>query len=129
MADIVTTQVLSSGGTRHTVILTNVSDGTGEAAVAKVSRAGLFDAHGHASTRLAILDVLWVSQGFDFIKLAFDHTADDTVLVLTGSGEIGFEAVGGLPDPGSAGGTGDLLLTVPGGQAGATYTIVLQVRK
>ena len=41
MADAVTSQTLSDGGTTAVVKLTNISDGSGESSVAKVDVSGL----------------------------------------------------------------------------------------
>ena len=44
MADAVTSQTLSDGGTTAVVKLTNISDGSGESSVAKVDVSGLTSA-------------------------------------------------------------------------------------
>jgi hypothetical protein len=129
MADAVTTQILDNGGRNYTVILTNLSDGTGEIAVVKIDKSTLTTIGGDEPSALKIVDIAWVIQGFDYVKLAFDHTADDTALVLAGNGGLSFDAVGGLSDPKSAGGTGDIVLTAPAGTVGASYTIVMQLAK
>lgn len=125
MADTVTSQVLLSGPRRHVVVLTGVSDGTGETAVVKVDRSALKTLDGVEPARLAIERAQWMMQGIDYIRLAWDHASDDTALVLSGDGKLCFEGVGALKDPGSAGGTGDLLLTSVGAVAGGSYTLVL----
>lgn len=128
MADAVTTAVLAAGPRNASVLLTCISDGTGEAAVVKVDKSGLSNALGVEPSRLTILAVEWSMQGFTYLKLAFDHTADDTALVLgPGYGELCMRKVGGLKDPASAGGTGDLLLTSVGATAGDSYTVLLHL--
>lgn len=127
MADAVTSQVLVSGPRRYAVVLTGISDGTGESAVAKIDKSTLTDAIGAEPSTLAIQKLQWTMQGYTYIKLAFDHTTDDTAVVIAGDGCLDFAAYGGLKDPASAGGTGDLLLTTVGHTAGDSYTILLDV--
>lgn len=132
MADAVTNKVIFQDDVHLHVLLTNVSDGTGESAVAKVDLSALTKARGDVPDHLVIEDVQWAISGFRSVKLAFDHTTDDTALVLCeGFGKLCFKFIGGLHDPKSTGGTGDLLLTtgtVPAGVTG-TYTIKLALRK
>lgn len=123
MADVVTTKVLHSGTKRHVAVFTNASDGTGEAAVAKVDISGLDG----APTVTAIDRVQYSCSGMA-VKVGFDHTADDFVLVLQGDGEIDFSRYGGLTDPASAGGTGDIVFTTLGATANDSYTILLDLK-
>ena len=127
MADTVTSQTLLSGPRRHVVVLTGVSDGTGETSVVKVDKSTLKDAAGSEPSALSIQKVQWTAQGFTYLKLSFDHTTDDTALVLSGDGCLDFSSYGGLKDPASTDVTGDLLLTSVGAAAGDTYTILLDV--
>ena len=127
MADTVTSQVLLSGARQHVVALTGISDGTGETAVAKIDKSTLKDINGNEPSALTIQKVQWTTQGFTYLKLAFDHATDDAAVVLAGDGCLDFSGYGGLKDPASAGGTGDLLLTSVGAAAGDTYTVVLDV--
>jgi hypothetical protein len=130
MADTVTTRVLSSGALHHAAVFTNISDGTGEASVVKVDRSTLANLSGQAPAALTILDVQWSIQGFSSVAIAFDHNADDVVLVLgAGTGRMKFAGLGGIKDPGSAGATGSLVFTTRGGSAGASYTIALRIKQ
>lgn len=128
MADAVTSRVLVDRGSEYTILLTNLSDGTGEAAVKKVDISTLVGRQGGIPTAVKIRNIAWVTS-FPYVKLAFDHNTDDMGLLLTGSGELSFERIGGLTDPASAGGTGDILLTAPSSNAGAVYTIILTLEK
>jgi hypothetical protein len=127
MADTVTSNVLISGSKGRTLLLTGLSDGTGEAGVVKVDKSAFTNHAGEAVNSLRILKVEWNIQGYTYIRLHWDHDTDDTALLLSGTGEICFEKHGGLKDPASAGGTGDLLLTTVGHTAGDTYTILLSI--
>lgn len=127
MPDAVTSRVLVSGPRRHVVALTGISDGTGESGVVKIDKSTLKDASGQEPSTLTIQKIQWTMQGYTCIKLAFDHTTDDTAVVIAGDGCLDFAPYGGLKDPASAGGTGDLLLTSVGAAAGDTYTVVLDM--
>jgi len=72
---------------------------------------------------VAVMGLEWSVQGFNYVNVEWDHTTDDSVALLTGSGEISFEHVGGFSDPGSAGGTGDIVVSTNGAAANATFTI------
>ena len=126
MADTVTSEVIASGPRRYVVHLTNISDGTGESLVTKVDISTLKLANGVAPTKVAIAETQWSIQGFTSVRMYWDHTADDTALVLgQGCGYFDFSGIGNMPDPASAGGTGDILLTTGGAISGATYDITL----
>lgn len=122
MADSVTSQVLFTGDKRVVMAFTSVSDGTGEAAVQKVDISALPG----APSKVKINKVDFATFGMS-VSVLFDHTADDRVLVLQGQGCMDFCGVGGLHDPASAGGTGDILFTTNGAQDGSTYTVVLDL--
>lgn len=124
MADVVTVQALLRGRHRLTVLCTNCSDGTGESAVVKVDRSTLTDANGDEPAALRLVEVQFAVQGFPYVKLAFDHNADQTVAVLSGTGKLCFTDQPAR-DLGAAGGTGDLVLTAPAGAATGSYTLLL----
>ena len=137
MADAVTTRTVGETAAQLVVHLTNISDGTGESAVVKVDKSTFFAPDAAEPAALDIESVRWNVQGFTSVRLLWDHTADDTGLVLSGSGYDDFrgedmERVPGLcalKDPRSAGGTGDIILTTAGAVSGATYDITLVLRK
>lgn len=139
MADAVTTNVIYDGKDRYVVHLTNVSDGTGESAVAKVDKSTLTAKDGGEPASLDIEQVEWNVQGFTSVRLLWDHTTDDTAVVLSGTGYKDFtcrddsvpeiDRVRGLQDPRSTGGTGDLLLTTAGTTSGNTYDITIWLYK
>lgn len=128
MADTVTTNTLVARTSGLTLVRTGISDGTGESNVALIDKSTLKNLRNDEPSKLRILRVEWSIQGHKYLKLSFDHTNDDTVLVLgTGWGQLDFTECGGLPDPASTGGTGDLLLTVPSGVSTGSYTLKMEV--
>lgn len=122
MADSVSTRVLFSGEKRYVAVFNNVSDGTGESAVAKIDISTLPG----APTKVKIARVFGNTFGMA-VRVLFDHTTDDTGLVLQGEFDMDFRPYGGLADPASAGDTGDILFTTIGHSSGDTYCIMLDV--
>jgi hypothetical protein len=131
MADTVDTLVVFSGTRKRVVRFTNISDGTGETNVTKVTLSSLIGPNGKAPTAVKVMEIAWNIQGFTSVRLFWDHTTDDEIAVLgIGSGYVDYSGVGGLMDPKSAGGTGDILLTTANLTSGNTYdiTLVLQLK-
>lgn len=126
MADAVVAKYISKGPRIAVVALNCISDATGETGVIKIALSSLLLANGKAPTKLALQDIQWSVQGFTSIRLLWDHTTDDVGAILAaGNGYRDYGYLGVLPDPGSSGGTGDLLLTSIGASATATYDIVI----
>lgn len=129
MADTVDTIVVHAGKRKRVVRLINISDGTGESGVAKVTLSALTGPDGTPPTRTVIEEVQWSIQGFTSVRLLWDHTTDDEAVVMAaGNGYMNFRDAGGLVDPASAGDTGNILLTTAGAVSGATYDITLVLR-
>ena len=140
MADAVTTRTIYEDHKQIVVHLTSVSDGTGESAVVKVDKSAITTAVGGAEpTALDIERVDYAIQTFAKVTILWDHTTDDTALILAGTGFKDFTGLqngilcdtvrtAGLQDPGSSGGAGDILLTSPA-TSGGTYDITLWLRK
>lgn len=126
MADAVVATIVEQGPQELVLRLNCISDGTGEASVVKIDRSTLKNLAGVEPASLAIRKVRWCMQGFTSVQLKFDHTTDDVAYVLSGNG---VDEPNAMPDPASAGGTGDLLLTSIGAGATATYDITLHIIK
>lgn len=128
MADLVDSQVLINGSRFYVVVLTNISDGTGETAVVKVDKSTLTGPNGKEPSKLVVEKIEYALSGMQ-VRLFWDHTVDDEIAMLDGAGFFDWTSVGGKPDPGSAGDTGDIILTTFGHTLGDTYTITLWLRK
>ena len=131
MADAVTTTVLNNGPRNYVVKLTNISDGTGEAAVKKVDISTLGGPEGTdvAPVSFAIKSCEWAIQGITTVKILFDATSDDVGLLLNpGNGYADF-ASSYKNDPKSTGFTGDIMLTTAGAESGGTYDLTLHLVK
>lgn len=127
MADAVDVATIRSRGRTHVVHMVNVSDGTGESAVTKVDISALLTVDGKVPTYTVIDRIEYSVQGMA-VRLFWDHTTDDEIAVLQGSGVIDWQASGGKVDPRTTGGTGDILLTTTGHSSGDTYDITIWLR-
>lgn len=125
MADAVTTQVILDGAKNAVIKLTNLSDGTGEAAVLKVDVSALSGAPSSVSIKKIHYDVSGM-----VVTLLWDATTDVRIVDLgSNCGEMDYSGFGGLPNNAGAGKTGDILLTTTGHTAGDSYTIILELVK
>jgi len=119
----------SEGVKRWSVLLTCRSDGTGESAVTKVDISNLRGDGGFIPTRTAIDRVKYDAYGFTAIRLYWDRTPAEDIVVLAGNNSSDLCFKSGIVDPGESGdGTGDILLTSTGATNGDTYTIQIDFR-
>jgi hypothetical protein len=117
--------------------LTNISDGTGEAGVVKVSANTLIASDGGSTQRLSINKIFWnVARGTSSLQdprvtLAWRGTSNTTIVTLTGSGTLDLTTnlQAPLTNNAGAGANGDILLTTTGFTASAGYTIILEGKK
>jgi hypothetical protein len=129
MADTVDVKTVFSGRNRHVLHLTNISDGTGESGVVKLDISTLVGPDGTPPTKTVIEELQWSIRGFSDVRLFWDHDVDDEIDILAaGSGYFNYIGAGGLVDPGSTGGTGDIILTTSGTAVGNTYDITISLR-
>lgn len=128
MADAVDTLVVFNGKWKKCYRFIAISDATGESAVIKIDKSTLTNWQGLEPGKLVITKIEWAMQGYTSVRLLWDHTTDDEIAVLnTPYGCFDWTAVGGLVDPASTGGTGDVLLTTAGATTGGTYNITIWV--
>jgi hypothetical protein len=137
MADTVTSQTLKDSASTWAVKLTNISDGTGEAGVVKVSANTLVASSGGSTQRLSINRLFWnVSKGTSSLQdprvtLAWRGTSNTTIVTLSGSGYWDLTTGGQAPliNNAGAGANGDILLTTTGFTASSGYTLILEGKK
>jgi|TARA_R100001443_G_scaffold26178_1_gene39362 hypothetical protein len=131
MADAVTTQTIQDGGKTAIFRFTNVSDGTGESAVAKidVSSLAVEPITNAACTSVVIEKIYYQTIGMG-VKIFFDASTDDFAWELAAdwADTLDFSDFG-IPDPKSSGSTGDVLFTTTNASNNDVYVIVMQVRK
>ena len=136
MADVVTVALLENGSKNWAYSFTNLSDGTGEAAVTKVdgSAAGPLGVTIAGNTlyplqHIKILDIEYDIKGMQ-VEIIWDATAPTAALLLAGFGRLKFRRQGGIAAVGSngaslAGATGKIQFTTLGAGAGSSYWITM----
>jgi hypothetical protein len=126
MADSVTTQILMDGKRNAVLKFTNISDGTGESAVAKVALADLSG----PPTKLSIERVIAMTNGMS-VDVLWDATTDVLALHIPDlqCADLSFRDIGGLPNNAGAGVTGSINFTTVGHAAADRYTIILWLKK
>jgi len=137
MADTVTSQTLKDSATAWAVKLTNISDGTGESGVVKVSANTLVASDGGSTQRLSINKLFWnVSKGTSSLQdprvtLTWRGTTNTTIVTLSGSGTLDLTTnlQAPLTNNAGAGANGDILLTTTGFTASSGYTVILEGKK
>jgi hypothetical protein len=131
MADAVTTQTIIDGERNCVMKFTNVSDGTGESAVAKVDVSALAsNAAGVACSEVRVMRISHAIVGMS-VQLFLDATSNVLLVELAESsnGHMDFKDFGGLPNNAGSGKTGDVLFTTKGHSSGDTYSITLEMTK
>jgi hypothetical protein len=131
MADAVTSQTIIDGERNCVMKFTNVSDGSGESAVAKVDVSALAsNAAGVACSEVRVMRISHAVVGMS-VQLFFDATSNVLLVELAESsnGHMEFEDFGGIPNNAGSGKTGDILFTTKGHSSGDTYSIVLEMVK
>jgi len=131
MADAVTSQTLIDGVKTAVLKFTNISDGSGESAVAKVDVSSLSaNDIGKTCTGASIEKIWWQCNGMK-VQLLFDATSNVIAIELgeNQSGYHDYTSFGGIINNAGSGKTGDILFTTVGHSSADSYTIILQVRK
>ena len=131
MADAVTSQTIADGERNVVMKFTNVSDGSGEAAVVKVDVSALAsNSRGVACSEVRLMQVRYAVVGMS-VQMYFDATANVLLLEIAESsnGNLEFDDFGGISNNSGSGKTGDILFTTVGHTSGDTYMIVLEMVK
>ena len=131
MADAVTSQTIQDGERNCIMKFTNVSDGTGESAVAKVDVSALTsNSRGVACSEVRVMRISHAIVGMS-VQLFFNATSNVLLMELAESsnGHMDFKDFGGIPNNAGSGKDGDILFTTKGHSSGDTYSIVLEMVK
>ena len=131
MADAVTSQTIIDGERNCVMKFTNVSDGTGESAVAKVDVSALAaNAAGVSCSEVRVMRISHAIVGMS-VQVFLDASSNVLLMELAESsnGHMDFKDFGGLPNNAGSGKTGDVLFTTKGHSSGDTYSIVLEMVK
>ncbi len=131
MADAVTSQTIQDGPRNAIMKFTNVSDGSGESAVAKVDVSALAsNAEGIACSEVRVMRVSHAIVGMS-VQLFFNASTNVLLMELAESsnGHMDFKDFGGIPNNAGSGKNGDILFTTKGHSSGDTYSIILEMVK
>lgn len=128
MPNTVTQRTLLGGVSSRYVVrqITIVSDGSEETDLVIYDNSAFIN-----NVNKGNLMKLQVSGSSCLLKLEWDATADVPIISIDPSGheDMCFEAIGGIPNPGGTGATGDVLLTTTGLDAGDEVTIIITVKQ
>jgi len=124
MVDAVTSQTLLDNKTRLIMKFTNISDGTGESAVTKVT-ASTF-----SCDELYIERVHFMTHGMG-ADILFDATTPVVAMSIPVNATMSydFSSFGGIKNNAGAGKTGNIKVTTYDFSSGDRYTIILEMRK
>lgn len=131
MADAVATQILFDGERTAIMKFTNISDGTGEIKVTKVSVAALTpSSFSKACDGVTITKIHVMTHGME-VDMYWDATTDVLIAVIPQNQIYSMDLTqfGGLWNNAGAGKTGDVQFSTRDTSAGDTYTIILEMVK
>ena len=136
MADAVTSQTIEDGGKNLVMKFTNISDGTGESAVAKIDVSALNSepSTGSSCSRV-VLQRIWFSNiGMGF-KLYWNATTNMFICQAPKDWSDTWDftdssiTLPGIPNTAGGGINGDLLLTTNDHTNGDTYSVIVWALK
>ena len=136
MADAVTSQTIEDGGKNLVMKFTNISDGTGESAVAKIDVSALDTepSTGTACSRVTLQRIWFSNIGMGF-SLYWNATSNMFICQATKDWSDTWDftdssiTLPGIPNNAGGGVNGDLLLTTNDHSSGDTYSIVVWALK
>jgi len=131
MADAVTSQTIQDGERKAILKFTNISDGSGEAAVTKIDVSDMAaNSAGKACTEVTVGKIWWQCVGMG-VSLLNDATADTLIIGLSpdSNGYHDYSEFSGIPNNAGDGKTGDVQFTTIGASSGDTYTVIVEVLK
>ena len=130
MADAVTSQTIQDGDRIAVMKFTNISDGTGEAAVLKVDVSALQAESGTERACAGVtIQQMWYDCSGMTVDILWDATSNALCWTLSGYGFYDFRQAGPLTNNAGSGKTGDILFTTTGAGSADRYTIMLAMRK
>jgi hypothetical protein len=131
MADAVATQILFDGERKAIMKFTNLSDGTGETKVTKVTASALNpSSFSKACDGVTITKIYAMTHGME-VAIYWDATTDVLVTVVPQNTNYvsDYESFGGLWNNAGAGKNGNIQFSTQDASAGDTYTIILEMVK
>jgi hypothetical protein len=131
MADAVATQTLFDGERMAIMKFTDISDGTGEAAVLKVDVSALTaSSFGKACDGVTIVKIHAFTHGLE-VDMLWDATADVLITTIPQNTMYSMDLTqfGGFWNNAGGGKTGDVMFTTRDATLGDTYSITLEMVK
>ena len=131
MADAVTSQTLMDGERVAIMKFTNISDGTGETAVTKVTASSLAaSGSGKACTGVIVNKITSVCHGME-VRMYWDASTDVPFFLSTINTNYmnDFSDIGGITNNSGAGKNGNIVFSTADATTGDTYTVVLEMIK
>lgn len=128
MADLVASQTLLDGEREFIGKFTNISDGTGEAAVTKIQVSALAkNAAGKACNGIKITKIYATTHGME-VQILWGATTNLLTWVIPQNSNylMDFSSFGGLVNNAGTGVTGDVKFTTVDHTAGDMYSIVIE---
>lgn len=130
MADTVTVQeIADSSGIKYVAKLTNVSDGTGESLVEKITAANETFMTSDGERKIAKIN--WSINTLNrngAVEILWEGATNSTACVLSGQGVWDLNTPGNNIKNNATTPTGDVLLTTKNFSNGDSYTIVIEFR-
>lgn len=131
MADAVTSQTLIDGERLAIMKFTNISDGTGETAVTKVTVSSLSANNlGIACNGVTVTKITSVCHGME-VRMYWDASTDVPFFLGTVNTNYqnDFSSIGGISNNAGTGKNGNIVFSTADASAGDTYTVVLEMVK
>ena len=131
MADAVTSQTLLDGERLAIMKFTNISDGTGETAVTKVTASSLAASNsGKACSGVTVTKIMSVCHGME-VRMYWDATTDVPFFLsaVNTNYENDFSKIGGITNNAGTGKIGNIVFSTADASSGDTYTVVLEMVK
>jgi len=130
MADAVTSQTLQDGDRVAVMKFTNISDGSGESAVAKVDVSALQteSGTGKSCARVAV-ERIWYDCSGMTVDILWNASTNVICWTLSGYGYYDWRSAGPLVNNAGSGINGDVLFTTTGHSSGDRYTVMMALRK
>ena len=131
MADAVTSQTLVDGERLAIMKFTNISDGTGETAVTKVTVSSLSANNlGIACNGVTVTKITSVCHGME-VRMYWDASTDVPFFLSTinTNYQNDFSSIGGISNNAGTGKNGNIVFSTADATNGDTYTVVLEMVK
>jgi len=135
MANTITSKVLIDGKRNAVLYITLASDGTNETGTVIYDSSAVAATYGDSDPLTCTIEKVYAScnaASTARINLLWDATTDVLALNVptsTNPTKADFRDIGGLPNQGGTGKTGDILLTTTGLAAGDSLILVLNIKR